>query len=41
MRSVNKEDLTVWPPPLAFADDDALGALFDRFFTFGTRPLPR
>jgi len=40
MRSVNKEDLTVWPPPLAFADDDALGALFDRFFTFGTRPLP-
>jgi hypothetical protein len=22
-RSVNKEDLAVWPPPLAFADDDA------------------
>ena len=35
------EDLAVWPPPLAFADDNAISTLFDRFFTGGVRPSPR
>jgi hypothetical protein len=37
----NKEGLAVWPPPLAFANDNQLGMLFDRFFTGGARPSPR
>jgi len=37
----NKEGLAVGPSPLAFANDNPLGMLFDRCFTGGARPSPR
>jgi hypothetical protein len=40
-RSVDKAYLPIWPPPLAFADDNALGALFDRFLALGPQHGPQ
>ena len=39
-RSATPESIPVWPPPLAFGDDNSLSALCNRFLALGAEGMP-